>query len=99
MKYLKTFEGKNLKYDINDYVYVVGYPYISDNFAKIYKINNFVKAYGHWDYLISYIDTDDNTYHDKPQGIYIDEYDIERKLTDDEILDFETKISANKYNL
>lgn len=98
MKYIKTFEKKKLKYNIGDYVYVVGYPSIKDNFTKISNINYYVRAYGHWDYQVYFIDGDDNIYHGA-YGMHIDESDIRRKMTNEEILEFEAKIASIKYNL
>jgi len=97
MKHLKTFEGKNLLYDVGDYVYVEGYLSLVNNFARIYRANKFVKAYGHWDYLVNFFDEDG--YISDIYGMHIDEDDIERKMTPEEIEDFESKISASKYNL
>jgi hypothetical protein len=99
MKHIKTFEGKILKYDVGDYVYVEGYPSgILDNFAKIYRTNKFIKAYGRWDYQVDFFDYYNN-YHEGIYGTHIDEDDIDRKMTEDEISEFESKITATKYNL
>jgi hypothetical protein len=68
-----------------------------NNFAKIYRVNKFVKAYGYWDYLINFFE--ENEYHDNISGMYIDESDIKRKMTNEEIAEFETKIALTKYNL
>lgn len=99
MKHIKLFEIKNLKYKKDDYVYVVGYPDIVDNFAKIGKVNSSYIKNGNWDYFINYIDNEDNTYHDGVYGTYIDDFYIQRILEQDEIDKFEAKISALKYNI
>ena len=99
MKYIKTFEIKKLKYKKDDYVYVVGYPDIFLNFARIAKVNDSHKKNGHWDYFINFIDNEDDTYHDGVYGTHIDEFDIYRLLNQDEIDKFEAKISFIKYNI
>ena len=93
MKYLKTFENKNLKYKQDDYVYIVGYPEF-DNLAKVYMVNSKSKNRS-WDYLVSGYD---NT-QEKILRTYVDQDDIERRLTDDEILEYDSRINADKYNL
>lgn len=98
MKYIKTFEKKTLKYNVGDYIRVVGYPDIAYNIGKVAKVNLYSRLNGHWDYMINFIDNDNN-YHDGDLGIHIDEDDTRRKLTEDEILEFESKISSIKYNL
>jgi hypothetical protein len=95
MKYIKTFEKKTLMYDVGDYVYVVGYPDIN-NFCQIYKINKYISK-GEWDYMINFFDEDG--YNSSSLGMYIDENDITRNLTNDEILEYKTKIDAAKFNL
>ena len=82
-------------YDAGDYVYVVGYPDIN-NFCQISKINRY-KSNGGWDYMINFFD--DNGYHSFPDGIHIDESDIERHLTKEEILEFEIIKDTLKFNL
>ena len=98
MKYIKTFEKKNLGYDIGDYVYVDGYPNVG-NFCRISTINLNQRKFGSWDYMIDYFDESDNTYNFNQFGLHIDDDDIERLLTEDEILEFEAKIAGIKYNL
>ena len=93
MKHLKTFENINLEYKKDDYVFIIGYPNFG-NFAKISIVNNTNKK-RNWDYLIE-------VYNKQKRGFeygYIDDIDIERKMTEDEILEYEAKISMSKYNL
>ena len=76
-------------------MFVSGYPDIN-NFCQISKINSH-KSNGGWDYMVNFFD--DDGYHSFPNGIHIDEDDIDRYLTADEILEYEIKISSDKYNI
>lgn len=109
MKYLKTFEKKfqkKLKYNVNDYILIdideilrknkeesiAGSP--PDNLAKIEKILNDTPGKdreGDWfPYDIIFFNN---------QNITIRPEEIIRKLTDDEILEYESKKQGTKYNL
>lgn len=94
MKYLKKFENENLKYKKDDYVFIVGYPEF-DNISKICLSNSKPSKKRGWDYLV-------NTFY-KITGesavMYIDESDIDRKLTSEEIYEYEAKKDMTKYNL
>ena len=96
----KIFESNNLKYKINDYVYVVGFSN-TDEFCKIivvrtgprltkYEVGPYI-----WDYKIEAYDNRLGAF----KNIYIDETNIKRKLTDQEIEEYEIKKSTLKYNL
>lgn len=89
MKYIKTFENNDLTYKIDDYVYFVGYGDDISNFGKINKINK-SKHNRTWDYSICTPEVN---------NIYIDEDDIDRKLTIDEIEEYKIKILSKKFNI
>jgi hypothetical protein len=88
----KIFENINLKYKINDYVYVVGYP-DTDGYCKILSVNKKLNNRT-WDYMIEAYGDNNNFWKS-----YIDESDIERELTPDEIEKYEAKKDAIKYNI
>jgi len=99
MKYLKTFEIKKEKYNINDYILIKDY-YI--NFWKSKKLGIFKTGkiidfdYEHGNtlyYTISVIQ-DNNM-----NVIYSDAAIIKRKSTKKEILEFETIKDTLKFNL
>lgn len=94
MKYIKTYElfDNYLDYKKDDYVYVTGYPNF-DNLAKISLANNTSKK--NWDYLMCAREINTGKY----EYSYIDESDIDRKLTPDEINEYEARKDIDKYNL
>ena len=93
MKYIKKYEWFEYKYKIGDYVYVSGYSNF-EPYAKILKVNK--ETSSGWDYRIRAWSID---YKKMVDYFYIDEIDIERKLTPEEIEEFEIQINSNKYNL
>lgn len=93
MKYLKKFENINLKYKIHNYVYVIGYPNM-DGYCKILMVNKKLNSRS-WDYMVEAYDNKKNVFWKS----YIDEDDIVRELTPDEINDYEIKKNAVKYNI
>lgn len=94
MKYIKTYEKSIYKYKRGNYVYATGYETLYDLF-KIDVVNSSTFIKRTWDYLT----LAPNKITGKIESVYIDEDDIVRELTPEEIKEYEVKTIANKYNL
>ena len=89
MKFIKTFEEQNKKYNIGDYVLTKDQSR-SDCYVIITDIYN-----GVWDYWVSDYDYDGRELSRYP----ITENDLIRKMTSEEIEDIESIKAIKKYNL
>jgi hypothetical protein len=99
MKYLKLFEQKNLRYEIGDYVYYRSKYYKGKGKIIDTYFTNRVGARNISQYLVNgktFMLASDTIL---PNDRWIVGSEIKRKLTPKEIEDYETEISANKYNL
>lgn len=91
MKHIKIFEKykPKLTYKVGDYI-VANWAY-----NKLSKITGLIPE-GYWDYKITTLITTPKTNFIED---VMDQDQIERYMTKEEILEFETKINAQKYNL
>jgi len=90
MKYLKTYEGDYFRINMNDYVLIK-----EDQINNFYNENIMNVDRGKVIKMTTYsilIELIDST-------IWKNRYDIERKLTPDEIDEFEAIKNSKKYNL
>jgi len=93
MKYLKTFEdNKETKYSIGDYVFIKG----DDTVDKYAKITGAETPKNEFSKIAYDVDVFSSTGHLIDTFIFANE--IKRKMTPDEILQYELRISASKYN-
>lgn len=97
MKHIKTFEKtKEIKYNSSDYVLLL------DDINHRWRIELICKI------VDAYVDDNENSYEiisyelDRPDimmKIWVQEYEIERKLTSDEIEEYFLSKTMKKYNL
>jgi hypothetical protein len=92
MKHIKTYESwgkgiKNIDYKIDDYIYIKAI-YFTDRKGRGGKIIN-----------VDYDNVPFEIIFDTRETMYVSRDQIERKLTDNEITNFELKLASNKYNL
>jgi hypothetical protein len=110
MKYIKayesikgTYENINLKYHEGDYVYINGNDEF-EPYCKIILVNS-KSTKRSWDYMINLFFIKENRFMNTYAGtgssstVNTEKHIISRKLTQDEINDFEAKKQAIKYNL
>jgi hypothetical protein len=92
MKHIKAFENykPTLIYKVGDYI-VANWAY-----NKLCKITGLIPK-GHWDYEITALIKPSPTTNFIED--FMDQDQIERYMTKEEILEFETKINSLKYNL
>jgi len=97
MKYIKTYENKNLKYNIGDYIIPIETEYGKNPKDSYSVIVSILRGGSFGEYMISTY----NIYTDKklegPWPIFDSE--IVRKLTPDEIQEITIKKDIKKYNL
>ena len=103
MKYIKKYEQSELnnpKYKKGDHVVVnFGDDYIYKGYCIIFK-SILSSAYGkHKERLYEIEYFDKITFELKNLLMYLDDFDIDRKMTKDEIEDLELTLKTNKYNL
>lgn len=109
MKYIKAYEDitEDSKYNVGDYILLHNkVSGLDEDKYMIYKNYGYIKyvVIGQMDrietymYDVDYIDL--LSFELKNIGqMYIVETDIKRKLTKDEILEFDLTVNQNKYNL
>jgi hypothetical protein len=102
MKYIKTFEISEIgkpKYKEGDYIiFNLALSYCYKGYGLIFN-TEFNDSYGPRQYLYEANYIDKKTLEIKELLMYLDNSDIKRKMTADEIADFEIKLNSNKYNL
>ena len=92
------FENLKLKYKVGDYIYIETKQQgtLIDLYGKIVSLNPHDSDNNpSWFYKVYVIDSADN----KLKYIYIRQYIIIRKMTSEEIKEFETKKLSLKYNI
>jgi hypothetical protein len=109
MKYIKTYEGitEGSKYNVGDYILLHNkVSGLDEDKYMIYKNYGYIKyvVIGQMDrietymYDVDYIDMLSFKLKNIEQ-MYIVETDIKRKMTENEILEFDLTVNQNKYNL
>ena len=93
IKKFKIFENNELKYKVNDYVYVYAGSNYYYKYCKIKMVND-KPGNRSWDYK-AYVYVEDVGFYIS----YVEEYDITRKMTDQEIEEFEIREKLITYNL
>jgi len=97
-----------LKYESGDYVFVNNYDWVNKYYRSPYckiKFLNSKKVIRAWDYMVTTFETKQvssgNPVSSKEREIdaYLNQYDIKRKMTQDEIDTFDARCIATKYNL
>ncbi len=94
-KYFENFKSKlEFKYEEGDYVYLTGDGWNIGPELKIIKQYSVIKNKD-ISYKVSGYDIRNKEF----KIFWVDEYEIERKLTPKEIETFKIKIEADKYNI
>lgn len=94
MKYLKKFEyNKKTKYSVGDYVFINPDDTV-DKYAKITGIEKAKNKHSKISYDIDVFSSSDDLI-----NTFIFPNEIERKMTPDEISQYELRIASGKYNL
>ena len=98
MKYLKKFENI-FEYKIGDYVYIeaIQLKIQLKIYGKIISINNnsYNGDWGNWNYKVNIFNSEKNNFED----VFITESIIIRKMTSEEIKNFELKKDTIKFNI
>ena len=103
MKYIKKFEQSELsepKYKKGDYVLITkfGHDHIYKGYCLLFT-HHVGKSYSKHEHLYGAKFIDKNTFEIDTLAIFLDETEIDRKMTKSEIDDFELTLKTNKYNL